>query len=212
MCCMFDATYCSFSWSECGKILFSYLCIMELLLGEHLMLCTYKWKNWLLTLRVHVWLWKERTEYADWDDEAAQYKVCFTLPLSPAVQSRSLRSVMEVYSIQPGYSVNRDVGVSSSPHGKLRLRPEYADMDPLHHNNSYRDGEHHHRDPITGHAATLRWITHHENERKWCHGLAHFVSDVWPRHRCSFRPLTGSYCLIDMQSSQPLFVLLVRGI
>ncbi|KTG41389.1 hypothetical protein cypCar_00037569, partial [Cyprinus carpio] len=82
------------------------------------------------------------------------------------VQSRSLRSVMEVYSIQPGYSVNRDVDVSSSPHGKLRLRPEYADMDPLHHNHSYRDGEHHHRDPITGHAATLRWITHHEKDRK----------------------------------------------
>ncbi|XP_016421990.1 cyclic AMP-responsive element-binding protein 3-like protein 3-A [Sinocyclocheilus rhinocerous] len=82
------------------------------------------------------------------------------------VQSRSLRSVMEVYSIQPGYSVNRDVDVSSSPHGKLRLRPEYADMDPLHHNHSYRDGEHHHGDPITGHAATLRWITHHEKDRK----------------------------------------------
>uniref|UniRef100_A0A673KDD1 cAMP responsive element binding protein 3-like 3b n=1 Tax=Sinocyclocheilus rhinocerous TaxID=307959 RepID=A0A673KDD1_9TELE len=80
--------------------------------------------------------------------------------------SRSLRSVMEVYSIQPGYSVNRDVDVSSSPHGKLRLRPEYADMDPLHHNHSYRDGEHHHGDPITGHAATLRWITHHEKDRK----------------------------------------------
>ncbi|KAL0201743.1 hypothetical protein M9458_004930, partial [Cirrhinus mrigala] len=59
----------------------------------------------------------------------------------------SLRSVMEVYSIQPGYSVNRDSDVSS---------PEYADMDPLHHNHSYRDGEHHHGDPITGHAATLR--------------------------------------------------------
>lgn len=67
------------------------------------------------------------------------------------VQARSLRSVMEVYSVQPGYSVNRDVDVSSSPHGKLRLRPEYADMDPLHHNHSYRAGEHHHRDPITGH-------------------------------------------------------------
>ncbi|XP_026110526.1 cyclic AMP-responsive element-binding protein 3-like protein 3-A isoform X2 [Carassius auratus] len=76
------------------------------------------------------------------------------------VQSRSLRSVMEVYS------VNRDVDVSSSTHGKLRLRPEYADMDPLHHNHSYRDGEHHHRDPITGHAATLRWMTHPEKDRK----------------------------------------------
>ncbi|KTG40044.1 hypothetical protein cypCar_00045404 [Cyprinus carpio] len=82
------------------------------------------------------------------------------------VQSRSLRSVMEVYSIQPGYSINRDGDVSSSPHSKLRLRPEYADMDPLHHNHSYRDGEHHHGDPITGHAATLRWITHHEKDRK----------------------------------------------
>ncbi|XP_059419011.1 cyclic AMP-responsive element-binding protein 3-like protein 3-A [Carassius carassius] len=82
------------------------------------------------------------------------------------VQSRSLRSVMEVYSIQPGYSVNRDVDVSSSPHSKLQLRPEYADMDPLHHNHSYRDHEHHHGDPITGHAATLRWITHHEKDNK----------------------------------------------
>ncbi|XP_059357107.1 cyclic AMP-responsive element-binding protein 3-like protein 3-A isoform X2 [Carassius carassius] len=76
------------------------------------------------------------------------------------VQSRSLRSVMEVYS------VNRDVDMSSSTHSKLRLRPEYADMDPLHHNHSYRDGKHHHRDPITGHAAELRWITHHEKDRK----------------------------------------------
>lgn len=115
----------------------------------------------------------ERTEYAaashcvrERDDGATQYKVCFTLPLSFAVQSRSLRSVMEVYSIQPGYSVNTDSDVSSSPNGKLQLRPEYADMDPLHHNHSYRDGEHHHRDPITGHAATLRWITHHEKDRK----------------------------------------------
>ncbi|KAK2900444.1 hypothetical protein QQF64_015641 [Cirrhinus molitorella] len=82
------------------------------------------------------------------------------------VQSRSLRSVMEVYSIQPGYSVNRDADVSSSTHGKLRLRPEYADMDRLHHNHSYRDGEHHLGDPITGHAATLRWIAHHEKDRK----------------------------------------------
>ncbi|XP_016396205.1 cyclic AMP-responsive element-binding protein 3-like protein 3-A isoform X3 [Sinocyclocheilus rhinocerous] len=82
------------------------------------------------------------------------------------VQSRSLRSVMEVYSIQPGNSFNRDVDVSSSPHSKLRLKPEYADMDPLHHNHSYRDHEHHHGDPITGHAATLRWITHHEKDRK----------------------------------------------
>uniref|UniRef100_A0A672MXV3 Cyclic AMP-responsive element-binding protein 3-like protein 3-A n=1 Tax=Sinocyclocheilus grahami TaxID=75366 RepID=A0A672MXV3_SINGR len=90
----------------------------------------------------------------------------FYSSLSPAVQSRSLRSVMEVYSIQPGNSVNRDVDVSSSPHSKLRLRPEYADMDPLHHNHSYRDHEHHHGDPITGHAATLRWIMHHEKDRK----------------------------------------------
>lgn len=176
-------------------------------------------KNWLLTrasltvkspgarrqntLNMQQWVTVSRLRW--WSD-------CFNLPLSPAVQSRSLRSVMEVYSIQPGYSINRDGDVSSSPHSKLRLRPEYADMDPLHHNHSYRDGEHHHGDPITGHAATLRWITHHEKDRKWCHGLASIVSDVWPRHRHKFRLQTGSYCLTDMQSSQLLFVLLVRGI
>ncbi|XP_043089456.1 cyclic AMP-responsive element-binding protein 3-like protein 3-A isoform X2 [Puntigrus tetrazona] len=83
------------------------------------------------------------------------------------VQSRSLRSVMEVYSVQPGYSVDRDVDASpSSPHGKHRLRPEYADMDPLHHNHSHRDREHHHRDPVTGHASALGWITHHEKDGK----------------------------------------------
>ncbi|KAI7809306.1 cyclic AMP-responsive element-binding protein 3-like protein 3-B [Triplophysa rosa] len=73
------------------------------------------------------------------------------------VQSRSLRSVMEVYSIQPGFSVGGDVVVPSSPHTKL-LRPEYADMEPLLHNHSYRDHEHHHGDPITGHATTLSWL------------------------------------------------------
>ncbi|XP_067308912.1 cyclic AMP-responsive element-binding protein 3-like protein 3-B isoform X2 [Pseudorasbora parva] len=81
------------------------------------------------------------------------------------VQSRSLRSVMEVYSIQPDYLVNRDMDVSSSPHGKLQLRAEYADMDPLHHNHSYRGHEHHHSDPITGHAPSLNWLTH-EKDRK----------------------------------------------
>ncbi|XP_077078287.1 cyclic AMP-responsive element-binding protein 3-like protein 3-A isoform X2 [Siphateles boraxobius] len=84
------------------------------------------------------------------------------------VQARSLRSVMEVYSIQPGYSVNRDVEVSSSPNSKLQLRPEYADMNALHHNHnhSYRDREHHHSDPITGHTASLSWLTHQEKDRK----------------------------------------------
>ncbi|XP_056127618.1 cyclic AMP-responsive element-binding protein 3-like protein 3-B isoform X2 [Rhinichthys klamathensis goyatoka] len=82
------------------------------------------------------------------------------------VQARSLRSVMEVYSIQPGYSVNRDVEVSSSPNSKLQLRPEYADMNPLHHNHSYRDREHDHSDPITGHTASLSWLTHQEKDRK----------------------------------------------
>lgn len=86
--------------------------------------------------------------------------------LSPAVQARSLRSVMEVYSIQPDYSVNRDVDVSSSPNSKLQLRPEYADMNPLHHNHSYRDREHHHSDPISGHTASLSWLTHQEKDRK----------------------------------------------
>lgn len=160
-----------------------------------------------LTVKRTHWICSSESLCRDWDDGAAQYKVCFTLPLSPAVQSRSLRSVMEVYSIQPGYSVNRDVDVSSSPHGKLRLRPEYADMDPLHHNHSYRDGEHHHGDPITGHAATLRRITHHEKDRKWCHGLAHFVSDVWPRHR-PLIPATDRKLLSDWHAKQPTTVCL----
>lgn len=117
-----------------------------------------------------------------------QNKICFTLPLSPAVQSRSLRSVMEVYSIQPGYSVNRDVDVSSSPRSKLQLRPEYADMDRLHHNHSYRDREHHHSDPITGHAASVSWVSHHDKDRKWCKQLARIIPDFWLWQRCSFQP------------------------
>ncbi|XP_051553375.1 cyclic AMP-responsive element-binding protein 3-like protein 3-B [Myxocyprinus asiaticus] len=88
------------------------------------------------------------------------------------VQSRSLRSVMEVYSMQAGFSVERDADVSSSPRAKLRLRPEYADMDSLLNNHSHGDHEHHNGDPITGHAATLNWIMHpekglhHQKDRK----------------------------------------------
>ncbi|XP_065118058.1 cyclic AMP-responsive element-binding protein 3-like protein 3-A [Paramisgurnus dabryanus] len=82
------------------------------------------------------------------------------------VQSRSLRSVMEVYSMQPGFAVSGDVVMSASPRTNLRLRPEYADMEPLPHNHSYEDHEHHHGDPITGHAATLSWLSHPEKDRK----------------------------------------------
>lgn len=114
------------------------------------------------TLNIQRWLTASKS---DWS------QACFLLPLSSAVQSRSLRSVMEVYSIQPGFSVSGDVVVPSSPHGKL-LRPEYADMEPLLHNHSYRDHEHHHGDPITGHASTLSWLSHPGKDRKWCHWLA----------------------------------------
>lgn len=158
--------------------------------------------------KIH-WLWKlpetEDTEYVAVSHCAeTQNKVCFTLPLSPAVQSRSLRSVMEVYSIQPGYSVNTDVDVSSSPRSKLQLRPEYADMDRLHHNHSYRDREHHHSDPITGHAALLSWVSHDEKDKKWCNWLAHIIPDFWLWQRSSFRPHIRCDRLTDMQSNKPV--------
>lgn len=70
------------------------------------------------------------------------------------VQSRSLRSVMEVYSISSG------VDKSSSNQNALLTRPEYADMDQSHHNHSYR--KHRRGDPITGHS----WTTHREQDRK----------------------------------------------
>ncbi|XP_051557744.1 cyclic AMP-responsive element-binding protein 3-like protein 3-B [Myxocyprinus asiaticus] len=88
------------------------------------------------------------------------------------VQSRSLRSVIEVYSMPPGFSVERNIDTSSSPRAKLQLRTEYADMDPLLHNYSYGDHEHHHGDPIASHTAKLSWITHperglhHQKDRK----------------------------------------------
>ncbi|XP_058274817.1 cyclic AMP-responsive element-binding protein 3-like protein 3-B [Hemibagrus wyckioides] len=71
------------------------------------------------------------------------------------VQSRSLRSVVEVHSLQPVSSMDRHMETDII--SKMQIRPEYADMDPLHHNYSYGDQEHHHRDPITGHAAMLGW-------------------------------------------------------
>ncbi|XP_060726323.1 cyclic AMP-responsive element-binding protein 3-like protein 3-B [Tachysurus vachellii] len=71
------------------------------------------------------------------------------------VQSRSLRSVVEVHSLQPVTSMDRHMETNLI--SKLHIRPEYADMDPLHHNYSYGDQEHHHGDPITGHTATLGW-------------------------------------------------------
>ncbi|TSR27748.1 Cyclic AMP-responsive element-binding protein 3-like protein 3-B [Bagarius yarrelli] len=64
------------------------------------------------------------------------------------VQSRSLRSVVEVHS-----QMETDANIIS----KMNIRPEYADMEPLHHNHSYRDQKHHQGDPITGYRAMLCW-------------------------------------------------------
>ncbi|KAI4880615.1 hypothetical protein NFI96_021159 [Prochilodus magdalenae] len=71
------------------------------------------------------------------------------------VQSRSLRSVMEVQSLQPVFSVDRGVETATSMITKMHMRPEYADMGSLTHNRSYGDQEHYHGDPITGHMATM---------------------------------------------------------
>ncbi len=173
-------------------------------------------KTWLLTLRVHVWLWKEHTEYA-----AVSHRI-----ETEMIERLSIRSVLlfpSLLQFSPGHCARWWRSTASS------LATQSTGMwtcpPPL--TASFGSGP---STPtwtlyITTTAtepasiiteipsrATLRWITHHEKDRKWCHGLALIVSDVWPRHRRSFRPLTGSYCQIDMQSSQPLFVVLVCGI
>ncbi|XP_036412165.1 cyclic AMP-responsive element-binding protein 3-like protein 3-B isoform X2 [Colossoma macropomum] len=88
------------------------------------------------------------------------------------VQSRSLRSVLEVHSLQPVFSVDRRVETATSMITKMHIRPEYADMGSLPNNRSYGDEEHHHGDPITGHMATLGWLSrpdsgpYHQEDRK----------------------------------------------
>ncbi|KAL6467973.1 hypothetical protein MHYP_G00236500 [Metynnis hypsauchen] len=88
------------------------------------------------------------------------------------VQSRSLRSVLEVHSLQPVFSVDRGAETATPMITKMHIRPEYADMDSLLHNRSYGDKEHHHGDPITGHMATLGWLSrpdsgpYHQEDRK----------------------------------------------
>ncbi|KAF7692517.1 cyclic AMP-responsive element-binding protein 3-like protein 3-B isoform X1 [Silurus meridionalis] len=82
------------------------------------------------------------------------------------VQSRSLRSVVEVHSLHPVSSMDRHM---ETPTNIVSIRPEYADMDPPHHNRSYGDQEHHHGDPITGHMAMLGWCNLqpcHQKDRK----------------------------------------------
>ncbi|KAM9440118.1 cyclic AMP-responsive element-binding protein 3-like protein 3-A [Clarias gariepinus] len=90
------------------------------------------------------------------------------------VQSRSLRSVLEIHSLQPVSSMDRHVETATNIISKMHVRPEYADMDRLHHNQSYGDHRklqehHHHGDPITGHMAILGWHNSqpcHSKERK----------------------------------------------
>ncbi|XP_072525426.1 cyclic AMP-responsive element-binding protein 3-like protein 3-B [Salminus brasiliensis] len=76
------------------------------------------------------------------------------------VQSRSLRSVLEVHSLQPVLTLDSGIETASPMITKMHIRPEYADMDPPPHNRSYGDQEHHHGDPITGHMGTLGWLSH----------------------------------------------------
>ncbi|MCI4390844.1 hypothetical protein PGIGA_G00127490 [Pangasianodon gigas] len=85
------------------------------------------------------------------------------------VQSRSLRSVVEVHSLQPVPSMDSHMEKATNVISKMHIRPEYADMDPLHHNRSYGDRKHHHGDPITGHMAMLGWHNSrpcHQKDRK----------------------------------------------
>ncbi|KAL7851232.1 hypothetical protein AOLI_G00215880 [Acnodon oligacanthus] len=88
------------------------------------------------------------------------------------VQSRSLRSVLEVHSLQPVFSVDRGAETATPMITKMHIRPEYADMDSLLHNRSYGDEKHHHGDPITGHKATVGWLSrpdsgpYHQEDRK----------------------------------------------
>ncbi|XP_062844119.1 cyclic AMP-responsive element-binding protein 3-like protein 3-B [Trichomycterus rosablanca] len=71
------------------------------------------------------------------------------------VQSRSLRSVMDVHDMRPAFSMDRPIEITVI--SKLHIRPEYADMNPLRYNRSHGNKEHHHGDPITGHIALLGW-------------------------------------------------------
>ncbi|XP_030629650.1 cyclic AMP-responsive element-binding protein 3-like protein 3-B [Chanos chanos] len=75
------------------------------------------------------------------------------------VQSRSLRSVVEVDRLHPVFSLEKHVETASSVLAKLQVKPGYADMDPLPHNRSYGDQDHLHGDPITGRVATLSWLS-----------------------------------------------------
>ncbi|XP_066509107.1 cyclic AMP-responsive element-binding protein 3-like protein 3-A [Hoplias malabaricus] len=88
------------------------------------------------------------------------------------VHSRSLRSVVEIHSLSsPVFSMDRGVETTTVI-TKMHIRPGYADMEPLTHNRSYGDREHHHGDPITGHKATLSWLSrpdsgpYHQEHRK----------------------------------------------
>lgn len=90
--------------------------------------------------------------------------------VSPPVQSRSLRSVVEVLRLQPVSSMYRHMETTTNIISKIHIRPEYADMDHLHDNRSYGDQRHHHGDPITGHMAIVDWHkVWYQKERKWCH-------------------------------------------
>ncbi len=138
-------------------------------------------KTWLLTLRVHVWLWKERTEYA-----AVSHRI-----ETEMIERLSIRSVLlfpSLLQFRPGHCARWWRSTASS------LATQSTGMwtcpPPL--TASFGSGP---STPtwtlyITTTAtepasiiteipsrATLRWITHHEKDRKWCHGLAHIVSD-----------------------------------
>lgn len=92
--------------------------------------------------------------------------------MSPPVQSRSLRSVIEVQSLQSISPMDGHVESATNIVSEMQIRPEYADMDPLHHNRSHGDQEHYHGDPITGHMASLSWHNSqpcHQEDSKLCH-------------------------------------------
>ncbi|KAL4608072.1 cyclic AMP-responsive element-binding protein 3-like protein 3-B [Arapaima gigas] len=74
------------------------------------------------------------------------------------VQSRSLRSVMEMQQTLPPLPLDRGVEAVESLLVKLRAKDRFSEAQavPQNHSTEERD-HHHHEDPITGRVATVSW-------------------------------------------------------
>lgn len=63
---------------------------------------------------------------------------------------------MDVRDTRPASSTDGPMEISAAI-DELRVRPQYADTDPLDRERSHGNEEHHHGDPITGHIAMMSW-------------------------------------------------------